>query len=571
MNTKLGESLSFSELTRNCHNFAMTILENNGIHDKDLYANCLPVQRRDLSTTLTRFETPNQLNASSDAKLFRFYGKNNRDPVIPQEDHPSSNTTTWRWNSNITIEHTLTYDVQKRYYQIAQNVKLNQTATPEQIKLQKAIHLLRDYVDGSHFWHPLRNYRELVREVLGKFNKETGTVSELLSAVRTAVTQFHHNNGDVPYTKGGLYKRLTFIDYVLNNPNYQESQIQTKLTNSSKRKQPATDIDESLLKIITSDVEECEKASTALSDAQHNFDEYPNADTLENLKIRTNLLNDANDRLYGLQQNLRHHQKKKTPLILVQTEYTLDKIIKRERELERLHNRHRFLVRKLTDVYSTIVKDTKETIASDKLQEFESEYAEWRAQVAHYHLTEFSRAVNTFKEGFEYASSIYKKTDSLSNKDAKLLEERLKHANSAFDTLEMNYKNFNKIVSSTLEGISILEQVLHDIDAELDRSSFSLWKSDKIQALKDLKDEFRKAFYNSESKATVSKVIDDWKNNQYSKDHSKTNLAVIEKFRFPFAKPSTEKTQTLFFIDELENKYKINGESQLVRQKKLAK
>lgn len=228
---KRGTRFSFDEFSTNCHNFVLAILENNGIHDNELYTWRLPNKPDDMRCNLERVDIPESLQASQEPDNFLFYGENNRS-AFKMEAKKGPNiveqkpTNTWQWK-NIKIERTISYEPETKYYKVIDNtpnIALNESI--EKVKIKKAIYLLDDYANGSIFWHPCRNYRVLVREFIKTFkiNDDT-TVNDLLSMLRDKIDQHHKLNGDVSYVKGDLHSRLIFIDFVLNNPNYTETNI----------------------------------------------------------------------------------------------------------------------------------------------------------------------------------------------------------------------------------------------------------------------------------------------------------------------------------------------------------
>lgn len=215
---KHGKGLLFFELKKNCHNFATAILEENGVSDRKLYDSRFPLRAEKMRCELSRVIVPDNIRQLDDANKFRFYGSNGSTAINNKND-PALNT--WKWNNDIKITHKLSYIPENKYYEIIKKTPISEDKNgTEQIKLKKAIQLLENYSEGSLFWHPLRTYRTLVRNIIVEYkNKENSSVSQLLDSLREGIRQYHKTNGDISYIRGSLHRRLRFIDFVLNDAN----------------------------------------------------------------------------------------------------------------------------------------------------------------------------------------------------------------------------------------------------------------------------------------------------------------------------------------------------------------
>lgn len=233
LNNKFDEEVSFDTFNHNCHNFVLAILENSGFHDDQLFSHRLPCKAEKLLCQMSRVEIPNELRESSNNTKYSFFQKEN-----------AKNETTWEWD-NVEIENELIYTPNEAYFDIiAATPGLNgPDLKDEDKKLKQAIHLLRDYENGSFFWHPCRTYRAQVKQFLDGFEKkqkEEKTISNLISGLRKVIANYHRTN-DVANAKGSLHRRITFIDFVLNNSSFTFQDQLTRKEQIKKEKQQEQD------------------------------------------------------------------------------------------------------------------------------------------------------------------------------------------------------------------------------------------------------------------------------------------------------------------------------------------
>lgn len=220
MNNKRGRAVNFEQFSKNCHNFAMIGLQDNGIYNSKLSSFRLPAQFKQ-TCKLTRTEVPASLSTSADKDSYLFSDKDNAHKQRKiSEGQDTSKLSAWQWPEGIKIKSKISYEHETAYDKVVANAPQEKnTETNAAMNLKKAIFLLRDYASGSFFWHPLRNYRTLVDTCIKEFeaSEENKTVDNLLMRVREAMRKHHKNAGDVGYVKGSLYRRLAYIEFVLNN------------------------------------------------------------------------------------------------------------------------------------------------------------------------------------------------------------------------------------------------------------------------------------------------------------------------------------------------------------------
>ncbi|MGQ3888746.1 hypothetical protein ACQUW5_06910 [Legionella sp. CNM-1927-20] len=106
-----GRRFSFSEFSRNCHNFVIATLSFLGIHDENLINCILPPRDSSTLTTLTRQSVPRPLLQDAN---YTFYGENKE---TANKDSPN-NLTTWAWPENIEIIDKIEYKPNLSYFKI---------------------------------------------------------------------------------------------------------------------------------------------------------------------------------------------------------------------------------------------------------------------------------------------------------------------------------------------------------------------------------------------------------------------------------------------------------------------
>lgn len=211
---------------KNCHNLPIALLQTVGIANTTLHDSSNPVRKNDMCHEIERVPVPKTLPKPE----FKFY-QYNLGTGRYETAKPSLITVknTWQWQENIKLESELSYQPKVEYFRVlAKTPNLLKTDSPETKNTKRAIYLLKNYADDSYsslFWHPFRNYRTAVKNVLQNFKMEEG-VSGLLNKVRKAILDYHRKNGDVPNAKGSLNERLLFIDFMLNQKTKTFEQLQ---------------------------------------------------------------------------------------------------------------------------------------------------------------------------------------------------------------------------------------------------------------------------------------------------------------------------------------------------------